>query len=183
MKRSAQRGFTLIELMTVLAIIAILTAVFASMASPGAGTPRTSAEETVGLIQMARLRAESQRVIHRVRFESTQVISVWESVVSAGDPTPVIGFTTPVFYQLVQSQTLPANAFLFAGSTSTLSGTGNSPGAVGTGLPLDITFYPDGSSSGGTVFISDQSQSTTNTPGFRVFVFTATGGALAREVW
>ncbi len=177
-----QRGFTLIEMMTVLAIVAILTVGFASMASPGQGNPRTSSEEVSGMLQFARLRAESQRVIHRVRFESTQVVSIWESVVSAANPTPVVGFATPVQYALVQQLTLPGNAFLFAADPATLAGSGNVP-VLNANLPFDITFKPDGSSTGGTVFFSDQSQATLSSPGFRVFVYKATGGALAREVW
>lgn len=177
-----QRGFTLIEMMTVLAIIAILTAVLASMASPGAGSPRTTSDETVGLIQFARLRAESTRVVHKVRFESTQVISVWESVVSAATPTPVVGFGTPTAYALVQQLTLPANAQLYAASTTVFASGGAAP-TLNQNLPFEIEFLPDGSvrNNGATIFISGQAGDTSKA--FRIAVFRATGGAIAREGW
>lgn len=179
--RSAQRGFTLIEMMTVLAIIAVLTALFAGMASPGAGTPRTSSEEAVGVLQFARLRAESTRVIHSVKFDSNQTISVWEATVSTSDPTPVVGYATPVAWGLVQNITLPANAKLFAAYPTTYAA-GAVPGpTLNANLPFEIQFYPDGGTNkGATILIGDQN---TNSTAFRIAVFRTTGGAIAREGW
>jgi prepilin-type N-terminal cleavage/methylation domain-containing protein len=177
----SQRGFTLIEMMTVLAIIAILTAVLSTMASPGAGTPRTSSEETVGMMQFARLRAQATRVIHAMKFETNQSISVWESVVSAADPTPVVGYTTPVAWSLVQNITLPPNAKLFAAYPTTYAAGGVPGPTSGANLPFEVQFLPDGgANTGATILIGDQN---TNSSAFRIAVFRTTGGALAREGW
>lgn len=178
----SQRGFTLIEMMTVLAIIAILTAVLSTMASPGAGTPRTSSEETVGMMQFARLRAESTRTIHAVKFDGTsQTISVWESVVSAADPTPVVGYATPVAWALVQNLTLPTNAKLHSAYTTTYA-TGAVPGVTADlNLPFELQYFPDGGANkSATILIGDQNN---NASAFRIAVFRTTGGAIAREGW
>ena len=177
----SQRGFTLIEMMTVLAIIAILTAVLSTMASPGAGTPRTSSDEAVGLMQFARLRAESTRTIHAVKFDINQTISVWESVVSAADPTPVVGYTTPVAWALVQNLTLPTNATLHSAYTTTYAAGGVPGVAANLNLPFEIQYFPDGGANkSATILIGDQNN---NASGFRIAVFRTTGGAIAREGW
>jgi hypothetical protein len=156
--------------------------VLSSMASPGAGTPRTSSEEITGMLQFARLRAESNRVIHRVRFESTQVVSIWNATVSASDMTPQVGFGTAGGWDLVQQMTLPANAVLFGVATASYASGGAPTPTANQNLPYDIEFYPDGSvkNNGVTIFIGD---TFTNSTKFRIAVFRTTGGAIAREGW
>lgn len=176
-----ERGFTLIELMTVLAIIAILTMVLATMASPGAGTPRTSSEEAVGALQFARLRAESTRVIHAVKFDTNQTISVWEATVSTTDLTPQLGYGTPGGWGLVQNITLPSNAVLYAAYPTTYAAGGVPSPVQNANLPFEIRFFPDGgANTGATVLIGDMN---TNSSAFRIAVFRTTGGAIAREGW
>ncbi len=176
-----QRGFTLIEMMTVLAIIGILTGVLSSMASPGAGTPRTSSEEAVGMMQFARLRAQATRTIHAVKFDTNETISVWESVVSAADLTPVVGYATPVAWSLVQNITLPTNAKLHSAYPTTYAAGGVVGVTANLNLPFEIQFFPDGGANkGATVLIGDQNN---NASAFRIVVFRTTGGAIAREGW
>jgi hypothetical protein len=164
--------------MIVVAIIAVLTAVFATMSGSGAGTPRTTADRITGLVQFAKLRAEARRTTHRVRFEAG-VVSIWEAT--------TVGFGTPVFVtttlnpEYVQAMDIPTGVIIHSASSTTLPLSGNTPLTQGTGLPYDLDIKPDGSTNGGTLFITDTRDSTTER--FRVFFYKVTGTALSRELW
>jgi prepilin-type N-terminal cleavage/methylation domain-containing protein len=171
--RRASRGFTLIELMTVIAIIGVLTVVLVSISGTGSGTPRTTADRLTGIVQFARMRAESTRKQHLVRFQAN-VVSVWEATTTGyGTVTYPADFT--------QAMDLPNNVIIHSASSTVYATSPGVPGAQGSGLPYDLTIKPDGSTNGGTLFVSDSDVSSDNR--FRVFFYKVTGTAMSREQW
>jgi len=169
--RTPQRGFTLIEMMTVLAIVAILTTTLVGLSSSsGAGTPTTTADNLTGIMDLARLRAASKRRIHRVLINNN-VLSIWEA-----DAT---GFGTATYTgPSVQGSDVPSGVVVWNALTVINAGGGANP-AQDTALAFGIDFKPDGSSTGGTVYLTDNNTASK----YRVFVYRATGTALARDGW
>jgi len=53
------------------------------------------------------------------------------------------------------------------------------PAAPTAGLVFDFDFRPDGSSTGGTIYVSDPAKAKT----YRVVVYKATGSSYARNTW
>lgn len=175
MRLRSQRGFTLIEMMTVLAIVAILTTALAGMSSSsGAGTPTTTADNLTGIFELARLRAASKRKVHRVLINNN-VFSIWEA--------DAIGFGTATYTSaapIVQATDVPSGVVVWDASTTLINSAGGQNPTQNSSLAVAIEFKPDGSSpTGGTVYLTDNNTSSK----FRVFVYKATGTALAREGW
>lgn len=167
----SQRGFTLIELMTVIAIIAVITVSLASMSSPpGSGTPATVADQVNGMLSFARLRAEARRTTHRVQFTSTSV-TIFEN--------STLGFTTfTATPKTVQSLEVPSGVVLWAAQATNSVAGGLNP-AQGALLPFNLDFKIDGQANPTTIYLKDQNGENK----FRIFVYPTTGTAMAREGW
>lgn len=172
----AQRGFTLIELMVVLAIVTILTVSLATLSSGSSATPRSGSEQVTGMVQFARLRAEARRQRHQVVITNTTV-QVQEAVDASGDPT--VGFATPASYDVIQEMEVPGGVVMWNVDTTTVNNNGGANPSQNTSLNATIEFKPDGSSTGGTIYLTDPATSSK----YRIFVFRATGTAMARENW
>ena len=171
--RHSERGFTLIELMIVVAIIAVLSAVLFGVGSNRhGGNAKNIADQTVSALNMTRTRAVSTRRIHMVEIKATEVL-VWASTVT--------GFSTPTAYAFVQRYTVPNNVSIWSAESAVQAAPTNTGLAKGTGLTYSMYFKPDGSATGGTVYINDSQGSASRR--FRVITYRATGSSYARSSW
>lgn len=168
--RRNEAGFTLTELMTVVAIIAVLSTVIVSMSGRAYGAnARTTSQQVVSAVGLAKLRASSSRRVHRLVIEPNQ-ISIWQA------STMGLATTPSTTWKLVQQQPLGKKVKIWNVEASAITGGGNpvSENAV-LAYPLDIR--PDGQANASTIFLSDGKDQ------WRVVVYAATAGAYARAQW
>ena len=178
MMRSAQRGFTLIELMVVVLIIGVVSALLVGLNSQtvGASAMNTS-DELVSAFNLCKMRAVSTRSWHRCEVTPT-TLTIFQSQ-STGMTAPPAGDT--VGWLLVETVTIGAGVSVWDKSTTAcaVSPCAGAPSAANTSLLFDVDFRPDGSSTGGTLFVTDTAQNKM----YRVVVYTATGSSYARNSW
>lgn len=169
-----QRGFSLIELMVVVAIVAILSSVMFGLASrPYAANAQNMSEQIVSTMQFAKMRAVSTRRIHYVQI-TPSYIAVWASK-NTGFAT-CTNTNPDLCWDYVEKLTIPNGVKIYDVNASTITGTGTSVTA-NTTLDYAMKFKPDGSATGGTIFIADSRKY------FRILVYKATGGVRAHETW
>jgi prepilin-type N-terminal cleavage/methylation domain-containing protein len=174
-----QRGFTLVEMMVVVAIIAILSALMISLSSRTYGAnARNISDELVATYNLCKMRAVSTRRWHRCEA-TPQALTVYQW--SAAGMTVPTGTCIPPAtncYQAIQNVAIPTGVSIWNGSTTVDIGGGASV-SQNTSLVFDIDFRPDGSSTGGSVFVTDRQQNTK----YRVLVYKFTGSSYARQTW
>lgn len=164
------RGFTLVELMVVVAIIGVLAGLMIGMNGTAYGASATSvSDQLTSALGVAKLRAISTRRTTRLEIRSRSA-TLWQSAQT--------GMVAPTSWQFCQSFTIPGGATVWDGSTTVYA----SPGATVSQNPavdFAVDFRADGSSTGGTIFVTDAA----NAHPARVVVYRATGTSYARPQW
>lgn len=176
-----QRGFTLMELMVVVAIIAILSSLVVTVMPRTYGASAESvSNQVVSYANLARMRAVSTRHYHRLEVLPTG-INLWQWSDSGMTVPGGSCSTSPKIthcWQLVQSMGFGGGTTAWDVSTTVYPSSGTAV-TQNTGLDTDILFRPDGSSTGGTIFVTDRQ----GAKRWRVLVYRATGSSYAREAW
>jgi prepilin-type N-terminal cleavage/methylation domain-containing protein len=170
-----QRGFTLIELMVVIVVIGVLSALVVGVNSQTYGASAMNvADELVSQMELCKMRAVSTRRWHRCEVTPTTVtVMQWQST---GMAVPGVGV-----WSVVQTLTIGTGVSVWNTTTAAcaVSPCAGAPVAPNTTLDFDVDFKPDGSSTGGTLFVTDPGQNKM----YRVVIYTATGGTYARNSW
>jgi prepilin-type N-terminal cleavage/methylation domain-containing protein len=168
--RRPTAGFTLVEMMVVVAIVAILVGLLISTSSrPVGANARNMSEQIVSTINFAKLRASATRRVHTVQVTSTQL------AVYACANTGLVCTTPPG--DLIQQVRVAKGVTIFNTSTTLFPTGGGAPTAPMGALNSALAIRPDGQATAMTIFVTDNKDS------WRVLVYHVTGGAYARQGW
>jgi general secretion pathway protein H len=165
-----QRGFTLVEMMVVIAIIGVLVGVAFGVDNRTYGaTAQTASDQITQAMSFARMRASATRRTHRVTVQPTQ-LTIYQATTT--------GLATPTAWQQVQLVKIGTGVSVWNAQAGALASAGATP-TQNASLSFDIDFRPDGQATAATVFVADNSANGK----YRVIVYHATGGSYARQYW
>ncbi len=166
-------GFTLIEMMVVVAIIGVLSGLVVSVSSRPIGTnAQNVSEQIVSTINLAKLRAASTRRVQRVVITPSSIAVYRLSV-------PGLEIPTNPTWEYLQQVVLPKGVRVWdvAASATTTTGAQIAENTALETSPYELDIRPDGQATASTVYVTDGRRN------FRVLTYHLTGGTYARETW
>jgi len=178
-RRQPQRGVTLMELMVVVVIIAVFAALMFGVNSQTYGASATNvADQLTTDLNVCKMRAVSTRRWHRCELTPT-TMTMWQWS-KTGMTIPAATDLTYIWQQ-VSVDNVPTGVTVWDGSTTVcITGPcGAAPTVANSTLVFDFDFRPDGSSTGGTIYVSDPGKNKQ----YRVVVYKSTGSSYARNSW
>jgi len=165
---------TIVELMVVLVIVAVIAVVAMPglrSSTYGGGVPGF-ANTLDAVIGEARTRAAASRRWQRLVISADDVTY---------DEATTVGMAAPVAWQEIRVIRPAGSVIIAAGGTTTTLDPGADP-ALGAGLPLTITFSPDGSATAGTIYLQ-RTTSSLQAERMRVTVVRATAASYVYNDW
>ena len=166
-----QGGFSLVELMTVMAIVGVLSTIAMVTMNPGknANAVEGYADMIAARFDIGRQRAQATGRYQRMELTTAGLFHYQATTT---------GLAAPAAWELIYTMYAPRDVAIHAYEAVPQLSAGQTP-AAGLGLPANLDFSPDASSTGSTVYVGNTSDDQRS----RVVVYGATAAVHAYDDW